>query len=300
MKKFKIEKISTLKNNGQACEQDLRYALTNRIERPDNRKGDVDVLDIQIKSARATLCKGTDLEAYVYNNKANRFAYVTAERMVYIMSKDEFYLFAREFATVTTDSVANGGSKKMRLRYETPALLAWLESHASEEQSAKMFIFNEDNKLLSAYDITLTNAITKDEEQALCAHYIQGEKQLLLNLYAKEKSDEYAIHDITISEVYDNARGCIVFNTAKKSAGILKNNTHEISLNKGFLARLCEENDRRAFFGNWFKCALVKETGKAYLIGISFYEYDGSEGIYYNWYPKKHIVVKELNRVSLI
>lgn len=300
MKKFKIEKVSTLKNNGQACEQDLRYALTNRMERPDNREGEADVLDIQIKSARATLCKGTDLEGYVYNNKANRFAYVTAERMVYIMNKDEFYLFAREFATVTTDSVANGGNKKMRLRYETPTLLAWLENHASEEQSAKMFIFDEGDRLLSAYDISLTNAITKDEKQALCAHYIQGEKQLILNAYAKEKNDERAIHDIAISETYDNARGYIVFNTAKKSQGTLKKLTHEISLDKGFLARLCEENDRRAFFGNCLKCALVKETERAYLVGISFYEYDGSEGIYYDWYTKKHALIKKNKRVSLI
>ena len=300
MKRFSIEKVSTLKNNGQACEQDLRYALTNRIEKPDNRKGEADVFDIQVKSARATLCKGTNLEEYVYNNEANRFAYVTAERIVYIMNKDEFYLFAREFATVTTDSAKNGGSQKMRLRYETPAMLAWLENHASEEQPARLFVFDEDNKPLNEYDISLTNAITKDEEQTLCVHYIQSQKQVMLNAYAKEKSDERAIHDIAISEIYDNARGYIVFNTAKKSKGILEKITHEISLEPGFLKRLCEDNDRRAFFGNCFDCALVKEADKAYLVGISFYEYDGSEGIYYDWYPKKHAIIKENKRVSLI
>lgn len=300
MEKFNIEKVSTLKNNGQACEQDLRYALTNRMERPDNHEGEADVFDIQIKSARATICKGTDLEGYVYNNEANRFAYVTAERIVYIMNKDEFYLFAREFATVTTDSTKNGGNKKMRLRYETPAMLAWLESHASEAQAAKVLAFDEDGKLLSEVNISLTNAITEEEGKTLSEHYIQAEKRFMLNAYASEKSDERAIHDIVINEAYNNARGFVVFNTAKKSEGILENNTHEISLDKGFLARLCEENDRRAFFGNCFKCALVKETEKAYLVGISFYEYDGSEGIYYDWYPKKHAIIKENKRVSLI
>lgn len=271
MKKIKIEKISTLKNNGQACEQDLRFALTGRIERPDNRKGETDIFDIQIKSARATLCKGTNLEDYVYSNEANRFAYVTAERVVYIMSKDEFYLFACEFATITTDSSKNGGSQKMRLRYETPTMLAWLESHASEEQAAKLFVFNEKNELISEHNLTLANTISEDEQKTLCAHYIKNGEM----------------------------RGYIVFNTAKKSVGILENYTHEVSLDKDFLARLCEDNDRRAFFGERFECALVKETEKSYLIGISLYEYNGSEGIYYDWYPKKHISIKENKRASL-
>lgn len=288
MKKFKIEKISTLRNNGQACEQDLRYYFTNKIERPDNKANAADIFDIQIKSARATLCKGTDLEGYVYNNEANRFAYVTAERMVYIMNKDEFYLFACEFATVTTDSAKNGGNKKMRLRYETPALLAWLESHATEKQ-AKLNLFDSDNNLLDSFCIEIFDNPTDEETAMLCKHYAEAKKNLMQDSYAKFKSDDRYIFDNDIEETYNNAHGYINFYSSKMSEGFLNKAEYLLKIERDFFERLSSENDRRAYFGNDMLCALVKETEKAFLIGIGCVG-----GVVYDWYPKKHATVESI------
>lgn len=289
MKKFKIEKISTLKNNGQACEQDLRYYFTGKIQRPDNKAEAADILDIQIKSARATLCKGTNLESYVYNNEAERFAYVTADRTVYIMSKDEFYLFALEFATVTTDSAKNNGGQKMRLRYETPALLAWLDNHATEKR-AKLNLFDNSNNLMDTFVIDIFDNLSENETAILCNHYAQTKKEVLQDSYKRFKADDRYIHDSDIDETYNNAHGYINFNTAKLSASSINKAEYLLNIDVNFFERLSSENDRRAFFGNNMPCALVKETEKAFLIGIDC----GDGEVFYDWYPKKHTKVESI------
>lgn len=71
----------TYSNNGQHAEQIARYTLTGKIEKADNKPftvgGDVD--DIQIKSARATICKGTDLDAHIAKDGAKRYGYVVSD-----------------------------------------------------------------------------------------------------------------------------------------------------------------------------------------------------------------------------
>ena len=128
MKTFQIEKISEYKNNGQAREQDLRFALTNKIEKADNRPASecADCNGIQIKSARATICKGRDIRAHIENDTAKKYAYVTKDNRVFLMDKKEYITFCTTFATVTTESAKNGGAVKTRLKHETPSLLAWL------------------------------------------------------------------------------------------------------------------------------------------------------------------------------
>lgn len=120
----------TYPNNGQHAEQVVRYTLTGEICKADNKPfmAGGDCLDIQIKSARATICKGLDLEKHFELDGANRYGYVTKDfSKMYLMDKTEYLEFCKLFATVTTDSQKNGGAVKLRLKDETKAMLKWLE-----------------------------------------------------------------------------------------------------------------------------------------------------------------------------
>ena len=84
----------------------------------------------QVKSARATVCKGTDLVAYLATDMATEYAYVTLDGIAYIMTKTEYIEFVEVFGTVTRESSKNGGAEKIRLKSESTALLAYLEMRA--------------------------------------------------------------------------------------------------------------------------------------------------------------------------
>lgn len=125
-----IEIERTYRNNGQHLEQVVRFNLTGEISKADNRKATEcgDCLDYQIKSARATICKGTDIKAHLDSDAATAYIYVTAELVGYTMSKAEYLEFTTEFATLTRESKANGGAEKMRLKSESKAMLEWLRA----------------------------------------------------------------------------------------------------------------------------------------------------------------------------
>ena len=117
-------------NNGQHAEQVARFTLTGEIVKADNKPFTAggDVLDIQVKSARATVCKGLDIRAHVELDGANRYGYVTADfSKMYVMSPDEWIQFVEHFATATTESPKNGGGSKLRLSHEGKAMREWLE-----------------------------------------------------------------------------------------------------------------------------------------------------------------------------
>lgn len=117
------------KNNGQHAEQVFRFTLTGELTKADNLRHDLgaDCLDIQIKSARATVCKGTDLDAYLAMDAAKRYAYVTSDfAKAYVMDRAEWKAFATRFGTVTRESAKNGGSEKIRLGHETNEMREWL------------------------------------------------------------------------------------------------------------------------------------------------------------------------------
>ena len=117
----------TYTNNGQHLEQVFRYNLTGKIEKADNLAHDkgTDLFHYSIKSARATVCKGTDLESYLDTDKATEFVYITKALTAYIMSKTEYIDFVKTFGTVTKESTKNGGMEKIRLGHETAKLLEW-------------------------------------------------------------------------------------------------------------------------------------------------------------------------------
>ena len=128
------EGIQAYKQAGQRAEQIARYTLTGEAGKADNIRHDLqaDCLDIQIKSARATVCTGTtNLVDYLAKDAAKRFAYVCeATGLMYVMNRAEWFEFASTFGTVTRESAKNGGAVKVRLKHQSQAMLQWLMERA--------------------------------------------------------------------------------------------------------------------------------------------------------------------------
>lgn len=124
----------TYKNNGQHAEQTARFTLTGRIEKADNKPfwcgGDCG--NIQIKSSRATICKGLDIEKHVMSDPAKFYGYVVSDfSKMYVMTKTEYTEFSKKFGTITTDSNGkNGGSQKIRLKTENREMIDWLRKNS--------------------------------------------------------------------------------------------------------------------------------------------------------------------------
>ena len=132
MTKFSFEYLNNYRNHGQNAEQSVRNALTGEVVKADNLPHDKggDCLGYQIKSARATVCKGLDLLAYLDTDGASEYIYATASGIAYIMTKAEYIEFVAVFGTVTRESSRNGGATKIRLKSESVALLTYLEERA--------------------------------------------------------------------------------------------------------------------------------------------------------------------------
>jgi hypothetical protein len=124
--------VRQYKNNGQHMEQWTRFTLTGETAKADNLAHDqgADCLGYQIKSARATVCKGTDIRAYLATDCATEYIYATADGIAYVMTRVEYIEFVEMFGTVTRESTANGGAEKIRLKSESTALLAYLAERA--------------------------------------------------------------------------------------------------------------------------------------------------------------------------
>ena len=125
---FKFTYLNNYANHGQNAEQSIRYHFTGKIEKADNLPHSLggDCLNYQIKSARATICKGTNLAKYLDEDAATAYIYGTKDGTGYIMNRQTYEKFVKEFGTVTTDSSKNGGGTKIRLKAEGKAMLEWL------------------------------------------------------------------------------------------------------------------------------------------------------------------------------
>ena len=134
MEKISLVKIDRqYKNNGQHCEQRFIYTLSGELRKADNKPYTTggDYGDIQIKSARATICKGTDLTKHLKEDGANRYAYVVDELdIAYLMNTAEYFDFCTNFGYITRESQKNGGAEKIVLKHESKALLRWLADRA--------------------------------------------------------------------------------------------------------------------------------------------------------------------------
>lgn len=129
---FATDFVSAYAINGQALEQEYRYFKTGKIVKADNlpaNKG-CDFECYSIKSARATVCRGTDLIKHLTTDKAIGFIYLTKSKIAYTMSREEYVTFVETFGTVTRESQKNGGYAKIRLGHETSKMLQWLEERA--------------------------------------------------------------------------------------------------------------------------------------------------------------------------
>lgn len=119
-------------NNGQQVEVDLSYTLTGKPQKVSNEKGGADVLTYQVKSFRATVCHGHDLNNILTEYKdAEAFAFCDRnEATWYEMTKAEFIEFVRLFAEYTYDSKKNGGRCKVRLNRRIKEQKAYLRAKA--------------------------------------------------------------------------------------------------------------------------------------------------------------------------
>lgn len=134
MKKITLKQINRqYKNNGQHAEQAARYTLTGRIEKADNKPFTIcaDCLNIQIKSSRATVCRGLDIKLHISADAADKYGYVTSDfQTMFIMNKAEWFEFCTLFGTITKESKKNGGHQKIRLKAENKKILEWLMQKA--------------------------------------------------------------------------------------------------------------------------------------------------------------------------
>lgn len=132
MTTFKFDYLNNYHNHGQNAEQSVRFTLTGEVTKADNVRYDLgaDCLNYQIKSARATICKGDDLDAYLALDAATAYIYADNDGTAWVMTKEEYRLFCQTFGTLTADSRKNGGQVKIRLKSESKAMTEWLRARA--------------------------------------------------------------------------------------------------------------------------------------------------------------------------
>lgn len=132
MTTFKFKYLNNYSNHGQDAEQSVRFELTGEIAKADNVRHDLgaDCLNYQIKSARATVCKGTDLKAYLDLDASTAYIYADKQGTAWVMNREEYESFCTEFATETRESSQNGGGAKLRLKSESSKMMAWLMAKA--------------------------------------------------------------------------------------------------------------------------------------------------------------------------
>lgn len=128
----------TYRNNGMHCEQWLTYTLTGEIRPHDSvrfdRGSDIEEMSISVKSARASLCSGSALEAETFEGqiseffarvRSETFAFVSRAGIAYMMNASEFREFVETFGKWTPESRKNGGKCKIRLTDETRKMAEW-------------------------------------------------------------------------------------------------------------------------------------------------------------------------------
>ena len=118
-------------NIGKQTEREVRYAMTGEWLNADNAKGGADCKGWQIKTFRATVCYGTDIE-HLFVEYADAEGFIFADRengVLYKMNKAEFAEFAKQFATIDSDT-SHKGQSKIRLNQQFKAQRAWLKARA--------------------------------------------------------------------------------------------------------------------------------------------------------------------------
>lgn len=139
-----IQPISTARNAGDRCQQDLEKALTGNMTTIHDsvrfdKGSDIETLQMSVKSARATLAAASTMTATTFEGQVDEFfartastafAYVTKTYTAYIMNATEFRAFVEKFGSWQRESEKNGGGYKIRFRSESKSLLNWLAAGA--------------------------------------------------------------------------------------------------------------------------------------------------------------------------
>ena len=115
------------RNLGQHLQQCFIYTMSGIVAKADNIPYSVsaDYEDIQVKSARATVCHGLDIEAYLANDAATRYAFVSRHfNKAVIMDKATYIEFVKLFGYQDKDRY---GKPIIRLRDEPLEMDCWLE-----------------------------------------------------------------------------------------------------------------------------------------------------------------------------
>lgn len=132
MTTFKFNYLHNYDNHGQDAEQSIRFELTGELVKADNLAHNLgaDCLNYQIKSARATVCNGTDLKAYLDMDAASAYIYADNDGTAWVMDRAEYEAFCEEFGSIQANSKKNGGNLKIRLKSESKAMKEWLRARA--------------------------------------------------------------------------------------------------------------------------------------------------------------------------
>ena len=131
-------------NNGLHAQQVVAYTLLGIRMKADNKPFTAggDVGDMQVKSARATICKyTTDIREHIKMDGATCYGYVTKDfKTLYVMTPEEYVDFVDLFAYADRESTtarkssnghggSNGGGVKLKLRTcaENDKMYKWFE-----------------------------------------------------------------------------------------------------------------------------------------------------------------------------
>ena len=124
------------RNNGQHAEYCVR-CMFGADTRADNRAGGADIvidgIGYQIKSFRATACRGADAENVLKDYAdADGFMFVDIENEIaYTMSPAEFIEFVKRFGEISRESSGkNGGHIKIRLNRKFTEQREYLKERA--------------------------------------------------------------------------------------------------------------------------------------------------------------------------
>lgn len=117
-------------NKGNHAEQAFEFAVTGKISPANNRPHTAggDVLQYQVKSPKASVCRGTNLDAYLDEDGAQEYAFVNKDvTIAYIMDRAEWTAFVKTFGYKTRESTKNGGGEKIRLLDESKRMVQYLQ-----------------------------------------------------------------------------------------------------------------------------------------------------------------------------
>ena len=128
-------------NGGHEAERLASLNFLGVERKPDNKPfwAGADVGVLQVKTQKASVCKGTDIRAHIEQDAAELYCYVLADfTACYVMRPETWALFVDRFAYITRDSSgprgerggSNGGGIKLKLLGESRAMRAWLEANA--------------------------------------------------------------------------------------------------------------------------------------------------------------------------